>query len=191
MRPARRPPLVGGALLAVPIVAILAWLISGALHRSFDPVAARSAGPREDASLHHPVTGTGEPVVQGLPSPEQDLPPERLFERVNGAADALVAAGCGRLLYWRIDDPPAELEVLLFDRAEGAARTLARDAGTERHPGPGEEASVGGQSIFFRRGRLYARLYGDPDSPAAASALLALAHRVDRALQSARLGSAP
>ena len=104
---------------------------------------------------------------------------------MDGAADALIAAGCRRLLFWRVEDPAAELELLIFDGAEGAAKVLDRDAGPGRDPGPGEEASVTDQSVFFRRGRFYVRILGDPTANPGRQRLLDLAGRADRGLPAA------
>jgi hypothetical protein len=119
----------------------------------------------------------------GFPPPDADFAAGRLYERVNGAADALRAAGCVRLLVWTFDNPPAEMELLVFTTDEGAARVLSRDAGSERTAGPGDECSAGERSVFFRRGRHYARLLVEPGVAAPAPRLLELAVRVDRALR--------
>jgi uncharacterized protein DUF6599 len=167
------------------------------------PSPTESSGPAAPVSGAHPPPGSeppkppatpssaplNVPVLGGFPPPDEEYPADRLFERVDGAADALIAAGCERLLFWRIADPPAEMEVLVFDRPEGAARVLARDAGEGRDPGPGDEASVSDQSIFFRRGRFYVRIVGDPESNRSRERLLELGRRADRGLPSSRSDS--
>ena len=183
-------PWLVGLLLAVPLVALVSWLVTGGLSRSFGPDLSPS-----------PVAGSpissATPVLAGFSVPLGDFSAERLHERVNGAADALRAAGCGRLLFWRIEDPPAELELLVFAEPEGAARVLDRDAGPGRAPdGPGDERSAGDQAVFFRRGRFYARLYAQPGDLPAPGRLLEIAEKVDVALidltrkpDAARLGT--
>ncbi len=171
----RRLGWLGGLLLSVPLVCILAWLIIGGMGRSFGPggLSSGASGTPSAAPSW---------ILSGFPPPDGDYPADRLFERVNGAADALIAAGCGRLLFWRTEDPAAEMELLVFDGAPGAAAILARDAGPGRDPGPGEEASVTDQSVFFRRGRFYVRILGDPSDNPGRERLLDLAGRADRGL---------
>jgi len=177
----RRFPPALALLLAAPLVALTAWIAVGGVRRSFGPAALAPAGP---------------PRPAGLGAPEADLPPDRFWERVDGAADGLIAAGCRRMLVWKAAAPAAEIELLEFAAAGGAAGFLARDAGSERTAGgPGDEASVAAESIFFRRGRHYVRIVADalppaePSAGAAASAdapspsaLLDLARNVDTAI---------
>jgi len=168
-------------LLAAPLACLLVWLTVGGVKGTFSPDLPPSPGAGGSAPSRLPAAPPPS-VLTGFPPPEGDYPADRLFERVNGAADALIAAGCGRLLFWRMGDPAAEMELLIFDRAEGAARILARDAGPGRDPGPGEEASVTDQSVFFRRGRFYVRILGDPAANPGRERLLDLAGRADRGL---------
>jgi hypothetical protein len=79
------------------------------------------------------------------------------------------------------------MELLIFDRAEGAAGVLAKDAGPVRDPGPGEEASVTDQSVFFRRGRFYVRILGDPTANPGRQRLLDLAGRADHGLPASEI----
>jgi hypothetical protein len=164
----RFPPAVA-LLLAAPLVALAAWIAVGGVTRSFGPTAA-----------------TGLPRPAGLGAPEVDLPPARFWERVDGAADGLIAAGCRRMVVWKTAAPPAEIELLLFAAVDGAAGFLARDAGSERTAGgPGDEASVAPESIFFRRGRHYVRIVAGavpPADPAGTATLLDLARNVDSAI---------
>jgi hypothetical protein len=152
--------------LAAPLVAITAWVIHGAT----DPRA------RQPASTG--LTG----VWPGLAEPLADLPSERLEERVDGAADALRAGGCRRLVAWRFERPPADAEALVFRSADGARAVLEREAGPERTPGPGDEAQVSEQSVYFRRGSVLVRVFLDPGAEPPAGALVARAQEVDRAL---------
>ena len=163
-------------LLVLPLAGILVWLVTGWMSRSFGPDPAATI---ETANF----AGPGFTYPAGLPIPGADFAAGRLYERVNGAADALIAAGCVRLLLWTFENPPAELELLVFTDDAGAARVLARDAGPERTAGPGDECSAGERSVFFRRGRLYARLLGEPGIAPDAMGLLDLARRIDRALE--------
>jgi hypothetical protein len=173
----KRPfPWLAAFLLALPLAGLVWWLAAGGISASFGPDL--SASPAAEKTASSPAS-----ILPGFPPPEGDYGAERMWERVNGAADALRAEGCGRILVWRIDDPPAELELLVFDGEEGAARVLARDTGPERTAGPGDEASVGEEAIFFRRGRFYARLFAEPSPAARSGALLDLAARVDAGLE--------
>ena len=152
-------------LLAAPLVCFTIWVVLGAAHES-----------------QAPNVGEAPTALRGFPPPEADLPADRLEDRVDGAAEYLRQHGCRRLLAWRLSDPPADLELLVFGDAQGAKTVLARDAGPDRTPGPGDEASVADQSILFRRGSIYVRLIADPASQGLA--LPAVAARVDEALRS-------
>jgi hypothetical protein len=168
-----------GVLLATPLVCFTIWIVAGAVAGSHAPSVGGATSPAEAPSL-----------LPGFPPPEADLSADRLEDRVDGAAEYLRQHGCRRLVAWRLSDPPADLELLVFADPEGAAAVLARDAGPDRTAGPGDEASVADQSILFRRGPVYARLIGDPAAPAGGSqsTLPALAARVDEALRSPNVG---
>lgn len=161
---ARLRPWLVGLALATPLIGLSAWLVRGAV--------VRSHGPREAA-----------PLLPGLPPPQADLPAARLEERVDGAAEALRAQGCRRLLYWRFADPPADLELLEFRTAEGAGTALTREAGPERTSGPGDEAQASAQAVYFRRGPFFVRLFLDPGAAASPDVLARKASEVDRALR--------
>ena len=153
--------------LAVPLLAFTGWLIHGAL----DPQAAQPA----------PVGPAG--VWPGLPSPDADLPADRLEERVDGGADALRKDGCSRLVYWRFERPPADAEALFFASPDGARAVLEREAGAERTPGPGDEAQVSPQAVYFRRGAVFVRVFLDPGASPPPGELLGRAGEIDRALR--------
>lgn len=148
-----------GLALAAPLVLLTAWLVRGAL-------VAGGVGAAGKA-------------------PALDLPASRLEERVDGGADALRAAGCRRLLYWRSEDPPADVEALVFDTAQQARAALEREAGPGRTAGPGEEAQVSDQAVYFRRGAVLVRLLADP-GVTGSGRLLRLAARLAPALPEAR-----
>ena len=190
MRESRSKRWLQAVLLAAPLVVLTAWLASGAVNRSQGPVPTSSGAPEikgPKAASRGPFAG----ALPGaeLPAPESDLPADRLDERVDGAADYFRGLGCVRLLAWRLASPPADLELLVFDKSDGAAAALARDAGQGRDAGPGNEASVSEQAILFRRGPVYARLLADPDAPAEPGQLKAVAVRLDRALQDGNAAS--
>lgn len=166
MAKARPRSVVSALVVALPLLAVVAVVVRGALRPS--------DGSRVQAEA--PVAGP----LAGYAAPQADLPAERLHERVDGAEEYLRSQGCSRLLAWDLADPAATLEVLLFEDPEGAARVLSRDAGPSRTAGPGDEASADAQSVLFRRGKVYARLVADPDSPADPERLLAEARKVDR-----------
>ena len=123
--------------------------------------------------------------LPGFPAPVADLGPERFHERVDGAAEVLRTDGCERLVVWRFRDPGAEVSLLVFRDAAGAARELVRDAGTDRTPGPGDEAWAGASAVFFRRGRRYVRVLADSVASPAGTVLRDLARKVDDALRAA------
>jgi len=148
------------ALLATPLLALTGWVVRGAV-----------AGRRSSAP------------ASSLPTPRADLPAERLEEQVDGAADALRASGCRRLVAWRFERPPADAEALFFGTAEGARAVLQREAGPGRTPGPGDEAQASPQAVYFRRGTTLVRLFLDPGASPPPDALVALAREIDRALQ--------
>lgn len=96
--------------------------------------------------------------------PTSDFPAGALEDRVDGAAEFLRSLGCYRLIYWRSETPPAEFELLVFKTGDGAHAALERDAGSERTSGPGDEAQISPQAIYFRRGPYFARLFLDPEA---------------------------
>ena len=155
------------AALATPLVALTAWVAHGL---GVPLKAGEAARPPAAAK-------TG---LAALP-PDADLPAERLEERVDGGADALRADGCRRLLHWRFETPPADAEALVFQTEAGAKTVLAREAGDERTPGPGDEAQLSPQSAFFRRGSVYVRIFLDPGA-AESPELRKRAEEIDRML---------
>ena len=168
MARARTASVASALLAAVPLLVVAGIVVRGALRPS--------RGPEVRA-----VEPSAAPLA-GYAEPHADLSAERLHERVDGAEAYLRSQGCSRLLAWDLGDPAATLELFFFDDPEGAARVLARDAVPARTPGPGDEASADAQSVLFRRGRVYARLVADPDSPVDPGRLLAEAGLVDRAI---------
>ena len=151
--------------LAAPLVVITAWVIRG----------ATPARP--------PASGEIGGAWPGLPQNRDDLPAERLEERVDGAAEALRANGCRRLVHWRFEKPLADAEALFFLAKEGARAVLEREAGPGRTPGPGDEAQVSDQTVYFRRGAVLVRVILDPCTAPPPGELLARAVEIDRALQ--------
>jgi hypothetical protein len=166
----RWPTWIVSLALATPLVALSAWLAYGI-------VSAGSAPPGGAA----PATGATPAVLGGIAAPDADLPADRLEERVDGGAEALRADGCRRILYWRFETPPADAEALVFRSEEGARTVLAREAGEERTPGPGDEAQISGQTAYFRRGAVYVRIFLDPGAPESEE-LRKRAEEIDRAL---------
>jgi hypothetical protein len=113
--------------------------------------------------------------------PELDLPAERLHEHVDGAEPWLQSIGCRRLLFWRLTNPEAELEILVFSTEAGAKQALDKDASNERgNASPGDEGWTNGQVVYFRRGTVYCRLITDHPPPV--NGLMEHAKRVDRAI---------
>jgi hypothetical protein len=155
------------AALALPLVALAAWLAV----RAVDPAAPQ---PRPEGPAG---------VWPGLPQHRADLPADRLEEHVDGGADALRKDGCRRLVAWRFERPPADAEALFFATVEGARAVLEREIGSERTPGPGDEARVTPQAVTFRRGAVLVRVLLDPGASPSPDGLLARAGEVDRALR--------
>lgn len=160
-------------LLGTPLVGLTAWIVRGALVSPRQP-AAGVPQPRPEGPAG---------VWPGLPQHRVDLPAERLEEHVDGAADALRASGCRRLVAWRFERPPADAEALFFATVEGARAVLEREAGSDRTPGPGDEAQVSAQAVYFRRGTTLVRVFLDPGATAPEGSLTARAQEIDRALQ--------
>jgi hypothetical protein len=153
--------------LATPLAALTGWLVAGAVDPNApEPVSAAPAG-----------------VVQGLPQYRADLSADELEERVDGAADALRAEGCHRLVYWRFERPPADAEALFFETEKGARAVLDREAGPGRTPGPGDESQATDQAVYFRRGKAVVRLFLDPGADAGPGELLRRAREIDAALR--------
>ncbi len=153
----RRQWLVGLAL-ATPLVLLTAWLIDGAVR----PGPAGGGVSRQTDAW--PATA--------------EFPSSRFEERVDGAAEALRAAGCERIRYWRLETPPADAEALVFRSAENARTALEREAGNGRTDGPGDEAQVSEQAVYFRRGAILVRVFPDPGTSAPAE-LRRVAERLD------------
>ncbi len=174
----RFPPILGALLLATPLVALSAWVVRGALTRGHGPTPAETSSERPGPS---PPAAAASPL-RGFPPPATDLPEARLEERVNGAADILRAQGCRRLLYWRLDAPPSDLEILVFRTEDGARTALDRELGPERSGGLGDESQTSEQAVYFRRGPFLVRLFLDPGAPPGPG-LETRAREVDRALQ--------
>jgi hypothetical protein len=166
----RLPSWLVGPVLAAPLLALTVWVVSG-----FAP----SDSPPPEPATPRPETAP-QGILPGLPAPHVDLSEERLEEQVNGAADALRADGCRRLLYWRFEDPPSDAELLVFRTAENAQAVMEKEAGPERTPGPGDAAQVTEQSVYFRRGSVFVRLFLDPG--AEPHGLVERATEIDRAL---------
>ena len=187
---------IRGLLLALPLVGLTAWLTVGGLSRSFGPEyevpGTTSLGVSSLAVETVPTLSPATPSLPaGFPSDFEDYAPDTFWERVNGADEYLLSRGCLRILVFDFDDPPAELELLVFDAETGASEVLARDAGPERQEGLGDEASVSEEAIFFRRGRLYGRLYAEGDARPGPGGLAALAIRIDESLADWAEGGSP
>ena len=161
-------------LLSVPLIGVTAWVVRGALQA---PRASSEAAVPQP----HPEGPAG--VWPGLPQHRVDLPAERLEEQVDGAAEALRASGCRRLVAWRFEKPPADAEALFFATAEGALAFLDKEAGPARTPGPGDEAQVSPQAVYFRRASTLVRVFLDPGASAPAGELVARAQEIDRAIR--------
>ena len=161
-------------LLSIPLLAVTAWVgVSW----------VRGGRTAADPAIAAPAGSTGAlAAVPGFPAPEVDLNKDHLEDRVDGAAEYLRGLGCTRLVYWRLTQPPADLELLVFGSPGAAAQALVHDAGAERTPGPGEEAQVSSQAVFFRRGPYFVRVFADPTAPADAAALVRRATDLDRVL---------
>ena len=171
----RLPTALVAILLSLPLVGLSAWLVRGA---STSPRGASS-----DGIVPQPRPGGPAGVWPGLPQHRVDLPAERLEEQVDGAAEALRAKGCRRLVAWRFERPPADAEALFFETVEGARAALDGEAGAGRTPGPGDEAQVSEQAVYFRRGSTLVRVFLDPGAGAPAGELVARAQEVDRAIR--------
>ncbi len=171
----RLPSTLVAILLSIPLVGLTAWVVRGALK---PPRRASSEDP-----VPQPHAGGPAGAWPGLPQHRVDLPAERLEEQVDGAAEALRASGCRRLVAWRFEKPPADAEALFFATAEGARTVLDSEAGPGRTPGPGDEAQVSDQAVYFRRGSTLVRLFLDPGASAPAGELVARAQEIDRAIR--------
>lgn len=176
MSASRSRGLVAAILLLVPLAAVAAVLVHGGRNRAF--------GPRE-ASASTPAGGGAGSLFDGLAERVADLPPERFHEQVDGAAEFLISIGATRIVAGRVAGPPEVfLELLEFRDEAGARRALEQDAGSDRSPGPGDEAWVGADSVMFRRGHRYVRLNAPGASDAGAAERLAgLAARLDERLR--------
>ena len=160
------------------LVPLLALGVGAALwiaHQAFSAPSSPDLPPAPAPQASAP------PARSSYPPPQLDLPANRLHERVNGAEPVLRRAGCRRLLFWRTEQPPADLELLVFADAAGAAQWLERDAAADRTAGvPGDEGWMNTQVLYFRKGPLYVRLIAD--QPTDTKALLAQGRELERAI---------
>ena len=170
----RLPSSLVATLLSMPLIGLTAWVVRGAFHS----LRASSEAP---VPQPHPEGPAG--VWPGLPQHRVDLPAARFEEQVDGAAEALRASGCRRLVAWRFERPPADAEALFFATAEGARAVLDSEAGPGRTPGPGDEAQVSAQAVYFRRGSTLVRVFLDPGASAVEGGLVARAQEIDRAIR--------
>ena len=171
----RLPSALLAVLLATPLVLVTAWVVRGAVrpsHRTSAEGTAPQSRPAAPAS-----------AWAGLPQHRVDLPAERLEEQVDGAAEALRASGCRRLVAWRFEKPPADADALFFATPDGARAVLEREAGPGRTAGPGDEAQVSEQAVYFRRGAVLVRVFLDPGAPPPPGGLADRAADIDCALR--------
>ena len=155
--------------LAAPLVAITAWVIHGATDPPARPPASRRAGGR---------------VARPAPTTSPTCPSERLEERVDGAADALRADGCRRLVLWRFEQPPADAEALFFARRGRRARRprSARRAPSGRRA-PGTRPRCRTRPSTSGAGRSSSACSSTPAPRRRRASSLARAVEIDRALR--------
>ncbi len=158
-------PAAGLLLLLAAFAGVLAWR---AVRREAGPAASPGeAAPVPSAAPAVPGGLDRDALARLLGPPEDDLPPGRFSERVDGADVALRRAGCLAIVAWRLAAPvPADLELYVFRRPE-AARAFLRDRGL---PAGRDRAAEDGVA-FLRTGRC--AVLGIPDDPAAARVLAA------------------
>ena len=168
--PRHRGVLPAAALLAV-LAVVAGALVLQAVRRDAGPAgAAPGSGATAASATVTPVPGNGLDRaalarVLGGP-PEDDLPPERFSERVDGADRALREAGCRRILAWRLGGPvPADVELYLFDDPAAAGAFLE-----ERGLPAGKDRAAADGLAFLRAGRC--AVLAVPDDPGAAEALV-------------------
>jgi len=162
-----------GVLPALALLAVLAVLAGVLVYRG----ARRDAGPGgpvatprgDEPSIPAPVVPADgldrAALVRALGPPEDDLPPDRFSERVDGADRALRRAGCVAIVAWRLGEPvPADLELYVF-RGPGPARAFLVDRGMPR----GTDRAAADGLAFLRVGRC--AILGIPDDPGEAEAL--------------------
>ncbi len=154
------------ALLALVLVVLAGWLGLRAVRR--DGRAGPAPGGRVAVPAPPPVAGSLDrsALARVLGPPEDDLPPERFSERVDGADLALRRAGCLRIVAWREDGGPVphDLELYVFGTPAEAAAFLAG-----RGAPAGADRAVTGGTVLLAVGRC--AVLGIPDDPAAAADL--------------------
>jgi hypothetical protein len=168
------------ALLGVALLCAIGIGVARRLAPGVTPSGSSAAVPTSMPVSSSPPDPADAPAGS-YPPPQIDLPPSRLHERVDGAEPLLQSLGCRRLLYWRIAEPPADLEVLAFEKVDGARQALDRDAGSERTAGvPGDEGWANAQCVCFRHDTTYVRLIAD--AAVSGEGLLEQARRVEEAI---------
>ncbi len=145
-----------------------------------EPASQIGSAPPAESELA-PVARASLDAGERYPAPALDLPAARLSERVDGAEVRLRRLGCKRLRFWRLGNPPADLEVLTFSDEQGARSLLVDEVGTERSMNtPGDEGWVGRNALYFRNKAVLVRVIAD--GLESSDTLLAAARRVDKAL---------
>lgn len=113
--------------------------------------------------------------------PMVDLPASRLSERVDGGEAKLRALGCTRLRVWHLADPPADLELYSFEAAQGARRRLVEQVGIDSlNDSIGEEAWLGTNALYFRRGKALVSIIAD--TAISPESLMGAGRSIDEAL---------
>ena len=157
------------ALLAV-LAAIAGTIALRAVRRSTGSPAAATPAPLRPAPAApgHATPAGGldrGALARALGPPEDDLPPARFSERVDGADAALRRAGCVALLGWRREEPvPHDLELYVFHEPAEARVFLAG-----RGAPPGKDRVTADGEFLARVGRC--AVIALPDDPDAAPRL--------------------
>lgn len=112
-----------------------------------------------------PDEGWKNGLKEGQPPAVAELPPKRevfgrdqMLQLPGWDGARLAGLDCRWCLRWRLPDPPAELDLLFFDKIHGAQQALELGEAGREVRGLGAEGVAAGREIRFREGRVVVRL---------------------------------
>ena len=146
----------------------------GSLRGAIDPRGTASRGRAAPA---------GGLLARPAPAPRRPALPTGSRSTWTARPTRSAPSGCRRLVHWRFERPPADAEALFFGvRGRRARASSSGRPGAERTPGPGDEAQVSAQAVYFRRGPVLVRVFLDPGASPPPATCSRAPDEIDRAL---------